>query len=98
MKTIFNFRYDSGHGWLEVPKSAVKNSGIASRISEYSYFNGDSVYLEEDMDMRTFLDAYVELMEKEGKPSSSLEIVNVDEGEISNIRNLPCFFPELLTA
>jgi len=98
MKTIFNFHYDSGHGWLEVPKSAVKHSGVADRISEYSYCSGDNVYLEEDMDMRTFLDAYVEQMEREGRPSSSLEIANVHDGEMSSIRQMPCFFPELLTA
>ena len=54
-----NLRYiqDPGHGWLEVPETMLAELGIANKITDYSYRRGTMVYLEEDLDMRTFLDA-----------------------------------------
>ena len=50
----FNFHYDPGHGWLEVPMSLLCELGIADKITRYSYRRADRVYLEEDCDVRCF--------------------------------------------
>jgi len=52
------FYSDPGHGWLEVPHSLLVELGIAADISSFSYVKGDLVYLEEDCDAGTFLEAY----------------------------------------
>lgn len=49
---------DPGHAWLKVSKALLKELGIASKISGYSYMRGTDAYLEEDSDMGIFLDAY----------------------------------------
>ena len=51
----FTFYEDASHGWLEVPKSLLKELGIADQISSYSYQSGDMVYLEEDADLSLFI-------------------------------------------
>lgn len=48
---------DPGHGWLEVPKTLLAELGIQDKITPYSYENGSMVYLEEDLDMQTFISA-----------------------------------------
>ena len=59
MKLIMTFYTDSGHGWLEVPRSILLESGVADKISHYSYqtTNRKKVYLEEDCDCSLFIDA-----------------------------------------
>jgi hypothetical protein len=54
---------DPGHGWLRVPRSLLIELGIRDKITSYSYMKGNYVYLEEDQDLSTFIDA----MEKVGK-------------------------------
>lgn len=55
----FSFIADSGHGWLCVTEDEIAELGIANRISEFSYVSPDGVvFLEEDCDADTFLDAY----------------------------------------
>ena len=54
---MYTFIEDSGHGWLKVPMSELKRLGIADKISPYSYANGDNAYLEEDLDISTFINA-----------------------------------------
>lgn len=53
----YRFFSDAGHGWLEVPREEVEASG--AKVSAYSYYDPDTdmVYLEEDRDAWTFLDA-----------------------------------------
>lgn len=48
---------DPGHGWLRVKRQLLVDLGIASQISGYSYQRGSWVYLEEDMDVGTFIRA-----------------------------------------
>jgi hypothetical protein len=48
---------DPGHGWLEIPEPFLAALGIEDRITDYSYQHGGMVYLEEDVDMPTFLQA-----------------------------------------
>lgn len=51
---------DPGHGWLEVPRVALDMLAVADRITGYSYQSRDGrlVYLEEDCDAPTFLEAW----------------------------------------
>ena len=57
MQTTFKKFNDPGHGWLKVPRALLEKLGIANKISRFSFERGDHVYLEEDGDMSTFLDA-----------------------------------------
>ncbi len=52
----YRFIEDAGHGWLEVPRQHVQDSGAP--ISGFSYYDPatDMVYLEEDCDMGSFLE------------------------------------------
>lgn len=63
LKETFNTNYrfidDPGHGWLEVSIDELWKLGILDRISAYSYCLDDMAYLEEDMDMETFIHAKV---------------------------------------
>lgn len=63
----YRFFEDPGHGWLEVPRREVVASG--ARISRYSYYNPDTdmVYLEEDCDALSFLEAIGAKPETVGK-------------------------------
>lgn len=56
---ILNLRFfsDPGHGWLEVDMGHIIGLGLADKISDYSYIQGDYAYLEEDCDATLFIDA-----------------------------------------
>lgn len=51
------FYCDAGHGWLAVKRELLIKLNILNEISEYSYQRGNTVYLEEDMDAGTLLEA-----------------------------------------
>lgn len=59
MATFLKVRFysDPGHGWAAVKRSLLMDLGIATRITPYSFEKGQTVYLEEDQDMNTFLTA-----------------------------------------
>ena len=48
---------DPGHGWLAVDRDDLDALNIAHKITPYSYERGNRVYLEEDLDAMTYLDA-----------------------------------------
>ena len=48
---------DPKHSWFGVKRSLLRKLGILKKISKYSYQQGGTVYLEEDMDMQTFVTA-----------------------------------------
>ena len=52
------FHTDPGHGWLAVPYKDLVELNIQDKISDYSYSNGDTAYLEEDCDAAVFINAY----------------------------------------
>lgn len=54
------FYFDSGHGWLEVTYEELIDLGITKRITNWSYRDDKKVYLEEDIDAGTYLDAVKE--------------------------------------
>lgn len=51
------FFSDPGHGWLRVPRKVLADLGIEKDITACSYQKNDWVYLEEDDDCSTFIDA-----------------------------------------
>ena len=53
----YQFISDSGHGWLKVRHSELKELGIQDEISPYSYSNGVWAYLEEDCDVDVLINA-----------------------------------------
>ena len=53
----YQFISDSGHGWLKVRHSELKELGIQDKISSYSYSNGVWAYLEEDCDVDVLINA-----------------------------------------
>lgn len=53
----YTFLESSGHGWLAVPHADLLTLGIEGEITPYSYIGIELVYLEEDLDLSTFLDA-----------------------------------------
>lgn len=57
MKTYI-YHTDPGHGWFAVKRSELVNLNIADKITPYSYSKGQTVYLEEDLDLSTFFEAY----------------------------------------
>jgi len=62
MKTLtFDMYSDPGHGWLKVKRDLLTKLGINTQISSYSYQRHENVYLEEDCDMSTFIDAMKEI-------------------------------------
>jgi hypothetical protein len=50
----FKFYHDAGHGWLCVPRTLIQFLGLSSEITEYSYFDQENIYLEEDYDAGLF--------------------------------------------
>ena len=58
MKKQFDYIQDAGHGWVKVPFELLRELEIADKITYYSYYNRGQVYLEEDNDTCTFMNAY----------------------------------------
>jgi hypothetical protein len=75
----FYYYQDSGHGWIEVPISLLRELGIADKISFCSYQNGVMAYLEEDVDALRFTQA----AETAGL---KLKIIVIYEEGLSSIR------------
>lgn len=76
------FHSDAGHGWLEVDREELVELRIADQISSYSYQRGKKVYLEEDCDASSFINA----LDAQGiKPT----IHYAAQEEESFIRSLP---------
>ena len=56
MKAI-TYISDPSHSYLKVDVRTVENLGFMNKISEYSFFNDKSVWLECDCDAQLFFDA-----------------------------------------
>lgn len=48
---------DPAHAWLHVRRTEIQRLGIAKEITSYSYQRGETVFLEEDRDLATFMRA-----------------------------------------
>ena len=55
-KTV-DFYSDPGHGWAKVKISELKDLGILTKITAFSYVRGIWAYLEEDCDFWTYIEA-----------------------------------------
>lgn len=82
------FYDDPAHAWLKVEKSELERLGILNDISQYSYIKGDYVYLEEDMDATSFIEAKEKFGEK-------VEFENVSTDNRSKIRSYDSFRPNV---
>lgn len=80
----YNYFQDPAHGWVRVKMSELMELGIADKISSYSYVSasGKSVYLEEDLDLSTFLSA------KGIEKLSDLPIRTKHSNKLSYVRSL----------
>ena len=78
------FHSDSGHGWLAVKLLELHQLGLLNKISFYSYINGKTAYLEEDLDMGI----YLQEIEKRGM---SIEIISAGHKDRSQIRSYNTF-------
>ena len=54
---VYQWISDAGHAWLEVSVDEINALSISDKISEYSYIQGETVYLEEDCDAPLFVEA-----------------------------------------
>lgn len=57
---VFKSYSDPGHGWLAVKRAYLHALGIAHKITRFSYQKGQTVYLEEDQDVTTFVQAFMD--------------------------------------
>lgn len=48
---------DPSHSYLKVPVKLVEKLDFMNKISEYSFFNDEYIWLEEDCDMALFFNA-----------------------------------------
>ena len=48
---------DAGHSWAEVSFGELVRLGINKKVTAWSYYKGNKVYLEEDCDFPLFLSA-----------------------------------------
>ena len=78
----FTMYYDAGHGWLAVTEAQAHSVGLnEGDFSAYSYREGNVLYLEEDLDMTIFVQAW----EAQHGP---ILLHAVDHGDYSPIRNM----------
>jgi hypothetical protein len=54
---MYIFHADPGHAWLAVKRKELIKLGVLGKISDFSYQNGATVYLEEDCDAGIFINA-----------------------------------------
>jgi hypothetical protein len=86
---MYIFHSDGGHGWAEVARTELVELGIEDKITSFSYERDDKVYLEEDCDLATFIDA----LEDKFKRTFKFEdlFIHRNDGDDSPIRNYSCF-------
>lgn len=85
MTTTYTFHQDPGHGWLEVSMDELRSLGLADGITQYSYRQGDTAYLEEDCDAGAFLKTKKEL----GQEFRIVERQTNHDHWIRNLANFP---------
>jgi len=47
---------DPGHAWGAVKRKVLDELGLTQKITNYSFQKGQTVYLEEDLDLGTLID------------------------------------------
>ena len=77
----FTLYYDAGHGWLAVTEALAATVGLTEGdFTHYSYRQGDTLYLEEDLDASVFIRAWE-------AARGEMLIHAIDHGDYSPIRN-----------
>ncbi len=76
------FYADPGHGWYETTIQELHTLGIAEKITAFSYRDGSTVYLEEDMDATTYFLALE-------RAQTVVEIHDHHQNTDSGIRTMP---------
>ena len=74
------FFSDPGHGWARVPKAKLVKLGIADKITSFSYQRGINVFLEEDCDLTTYVNAL------KAKGYTEFKFVGKSSNRMSKIR------------
>lgn len=86
MKAV-KFYSDAGHGWAAVKRKTLAELNILDKITSYSYQRGQTVYLEEDCDLSTFINAMrskgVEVIFSNGKYAERSPIRSYDSFKIA---------------
>lgn len=91
------FYNDPSHGWLEAEYNDLKVLGILGAITGYSYRKGNTVYLEEDMDVTAYINAlFTPYNERSPEDHSAFkmwrdQLSDHHSNSDSFIRNLPQF-------
>jgi hypothetical protein len=80
----YTFHSDAGHGWLAVKRTELFDRGLLTKVTDYSYEKGGTVYLEEDMDASMF----IESLKADGVPYKIVEGAYHDR---SPVRSYPGF-------
>ena len=75
------YHQDGGHGWIEVPKFIATWLELNGKISDYSYEDNESYFLEEDCDAGVLLNSIPD--------GITLECENIYYDGMCYIRNLP---------
>jgi len=79
---------DPGHAWLQVTKKELTELNIADKITSYSYMDKKYAYLEEDLDLTTFLDAKFKFEEeKKNFCNCCMTAVYQERSKIRNFDN-----------
>ena len=73
--------FDSAHSWLEVNYQELIDLGITKRITNWSYRDDKKVYLEEDIDAGTYIDA---VEEQRGLVVTTLPFLNIRDNHLRN--------------
>lgn len=96
-RTPHKYYHDPGHGWLLVSYQDLIVLDIVGAISECSYRIDDRVYLEEDMDATTYIDAlFTPYAERTDEDHSAFKmwrdiLIDLHGNNESFIRNLNHF-------
>lgn len=94
MEKRWRFFEDPCHGWLEVHKDEIVKARVKTKITGCSYINGDYVYLEEDVDVFTFLKA-IKYPFEETYYRDDCEMIITDP-EMSIVQSYSNYHPKLL--
>jgi hypothetical protein len=82
---------DAGHGWVKVPMQELIYLGIIDKITVYSHIKGNNVWLEEDCDATTWIEAKAKKEGKENVGQYWKSIVKSRYVNHSRIRSFPPF-------
>lgn len=59
----YTMHTDGGHAWIEVPVAELRRLDISDKLTSSSYVSHGNAYLEEDVDLSTFVTAKAERSE-----------------------------------